>query len=507
MKTIGEYIKSFESIVIRSLRQYTLTTSVNLQTRILELLAQLIFLKVDYCLLDSDKVFINYVLKQFEQLEQKRPSETSMRGKANADEEHVGDLLARAYSVDVSENFDSETLIADPLNPFDLDTMLNKLHANVNSPMSACLGAGGSSSGAAYRVSAASTGVALTGTPLVSSLYFKQQEHQRLHTIIPKLFDFLIILSHEKKSQPNPASTVTTSGRPELVRPVSLITIPEIIQLCDNLIASENSPHTHAIPALRPLVLDLFVHRSSSNDDARDLEMQHEVIVNTMLRLVNYPQIWPLLSLVLAKYKLDNEDRWKKCSRQICDALFDSMRSSNANSRLKFSEFNGGELRAIRRYSRGYVPHVESLKQLFLLFNWLAPQVFRPIDFIILSLFETCRPFFGGQLTSTEINNLMCVLIVHVYLLLTNATEDQLLRRLHHLCPQIIELCEGQVFVRPRRYSDVRSVYPLNQHLHHHNHHNQRQNPNSKQTFDADSVKSDDQYPRSSVIHRISNLN
>ena len=51
LKTIGQYIKSFESIVIKSLRQYTLTTSVNLQTRILELLIQLVFLKVDYCLL------------------------------------------------------------------------------------------------------------------------------------------------------------------------------------------------------------------------------------------------------------------------------------------------------------------------------------------------------------------------------------------------------------------------------------------------------------------------
>ena len=58
LKTIGQYIKSFESIVIKSLRQYTLTTSVNLQARILELLTQLIFIKVDYCLLDSDKVCI-----------------------------------------------------------------------------------------------------------------------------------------------------------------------------------------------------------------------------------------------------------------------------------------------------------------------------------------------------------------------------------------------------------------------------------------------------------------
>jgi hypothetical protein len=45
LKTIAQYIKSFETIVIKSLRQYTLTTSVNLQTRILELLIQLIFLK------------------------------------------------------------------------------------------------------------------------------------------------------------------------------------------------------------------------------------------------------------------------------------------------------------------------------------------------------------------------------------------------------------------------------------------------------------------------------
>jgi hypothetical protein len=80
LKTIAQYIKSFESIVIRSLRQYTLTTSVNLQTRILELLTQLIFLKVDYCLLDSDKVFIDYVLKQFEYLEQKRTVTTSRIG-------------------------------------------------------------------------------------------------------------------------------------------------------------------------------------------------------------------------------------------------------------------------------------------------------------------------------------------------------------------------------------------------------------------------------------------
>jgi hypothetical protein len=74
LKTISQYIKSFESIVIKSLRQYTLTTSVNLQTKILELLVQLIFLKVDYCLLDSDKVFIGISIFYFIKIRRNFPN-------------------------------------------------------------------------------------------------------------------------------------------------------------------------------------------------------------------------------------------------------------------------------------------------------------------------------------------------------------------------------------------------------------------------------------------------
>lgn len=153
----------------------------------------------------------------------------------------------------------------------------------------------------------------------------------------------------------------------------------------------------------------------------------------------------------MSKYKRDNEEKWKKCSRQICDALFDSLRSSTA--KLRFGDYCGGELRAVRRYSRFNTPYLDSLKQLFVLFNWLSPQVFRPVDFIILSLFETCKPFLmmlspsghhsGGvrkdNLSQCEINYLLCVILVHLYLLLTNSTEDQILRRLHYLSPQIIE--------------------------------------------------------------------
>ena len=444
LKTIGQYIKSFESIVIKSLRQYTLTTSVNLQARILELLIQLIFLKVDYSLLDSDRVFIDYVLKQFEYLEQKQDGAQNNENGSN--------LLSKSYLLDLYENFDSESTMSDPLNPFDLDTMLNKLYSSYNNNFSSTLGAGHStstrfgsmsSSGLNNIGSSSLLSSSTSSSPLTSNLNLKQQEHQRNHILIPKLFDFLILLSHEKKINPPP----TTSPQQQSNSPNKtstnngLLSVPEIMKLCDNLIASENSPHTHAIPALRPLVIDLFLNRT--NEDSKELDLQHDVIMVTILRLIQYPQIWPLLSIAVSKHKRDNQDKWKKVSRQVCDALFDSIRSSiqnNAfNSKLLFHEFNGNELRSVRRYSRSYVPYTESLKQLILLLNCLAPQVFRPIDFIILSLFDISKSFLLlKNFTNLQLNNWLCLIIIHLHLLLTHSSEEQILTRLHHLMPQII---------------------------------------------------------------------
>ena len=336
------------------------------------------------------------------------------------------------------ENFDSESSIADPLNPFDLDTMLNKLCSSLHGPQSSSLGVGSSNSYSramhATGMSASSSNSYGSSSPILSSLsHLKQHEHQRNFILIPKLFDFLILLSHEKKTQPT-NKTPNQQGKSGS----GLLTVPEVMQLCDNLIASENSPHTHAIPALRPLVIDLFLNRSS--EDSKEIDLQHDVIMMTLLRLVQYPQMWPLLTIAVSKYKKDNEDKWKKSSRQICDAIFDSMRSAVPNNRLKFNEFNGNELRAIRRYSRAYVPCIESLKQLIMLLSCLAPQVFRPIDFILLSLFEISKYYIRreDELSNNELNNWLCVLIVHMHLLLSHSTEEQILVRLHHLMPQII---------------------------------------------------------------------
>ena len=42
--------------MIKALKQYTTSTSVALQRQVLDLLAQLVQLRVNYCLLDSDQV-------------------------------------------------------------------------------------------------------------------------------------------------------------------------------------------------------------------------------------------------------------------------------------------------------------------------------------------------------------------------------------------------------------------------------------------------------------------
>jgi len=57
--SVASYIRLFEPLVIKSLKQYTVTSQVALQQQVLDLLAQLVQLRVNYCLLDSDQVFVS----------------------------------------------------------------------------------------------------------------------------------------------------------------------------------------------------------------------------------------------------------------------------------------------------------------------------------------------------------------------------------------------------------------------------------------------------------------
>ncbi|XP_055770674.1 huntingtin-like [Salvelinus fontinalis] len=86
--------------------------------------------------------------------------------------------------------------------------------------------------------------------------------------------------------------------------------------------ASGRKAVTHAIPALQPIVHDLFVLRGSNKADAgKELETQKEVVVSMLLRLIQYHQVLEMFILVLQQCHKENEDKWKRLSRQIADII------------------------------------------------------------------------------------------------------------------------------------------------------------------------------------------
>ncbi|XP_070782771.1 huntingtin [Enoplosus armatus] len=282
---IHNHIRLFEPLVIKALKQYTTSTSVALQRQVLDLLAQLVQLRVNYCLLDSDQVFIGFVLKQFEYIE-------------------------------VGQFRDSEA-------------------------------------------------------------------------IIPNIFFFLVLLSYERYHSKQ------------------IISIPKIIQLCDGIMASGRKAVTHAIPALQPIVHDLFVLRGSNKADAgKELDTQKEVVVSMLLRLVQYHQVLEMFILVLQQCHKENEDKWKRLSRQIADVILPMIAKQQM-----------------------HLDSPEALGVLNTLFETVAPSSLRPVDMLLKSMFTTPVTMASVATVQLWVSGILAVLRV----LVSQSTEDIVLSRIHEL--------------------------------------------------------------------------
>ncbi|XP_064420262.1 huntingtin isoform X1 [Latimeria chalumnae] len=306
---IHNHIRLFEPLVIKALKQYTTTTSVQLQRQVLDLLAQLVQLRVNYCLLDSDQVFIGFVLKQFEYIE-------------------VGQ--------------------------------------------------------------------------------FRESE-----AIIPSIFFFLVLLSYERYHSKQ------------------IIGIPKIIQLCDGIMASGRKAVTHAIPALQPIVHDLFVLRGSNKADAgKELETQKEVVVSMLLRLIQYHQVLEMFILVLQQCHKENEDKWKRLSRQIADVILPMLAKQQM-----------------------HLDSHEALGVLNSLFETVAPSSLRPVDMLLRSMFVIPSTLALVGTVQLWISGILAILRV----LISQSTEDIVLSRIQELslspnlilCQNINRLKEGGECVPP----------------------------------------------------------
>uniref|UniRef100_A0A8C3YS16 Huntingtin n=1 Tax=Catagonus wagneri TaxID=51154 RepID=A0A8C3YS16_9CETA len=311
---IHNHIRLFEPLVIKALKQYTTTTSVQLQKQVLDLLAQLVQLRVNYCLLDSDQVFIGFVLKQFEYIE-------------------VGQ--------------------------------------------------------------------------------FRESE-----AIIPNIFFFLVLLSYERYHSKQ------------------IIGIPKIIQLCDGIMASGRKAVTHAIPALQPIVHDLFVLRGTNKADAgKELETQKEVVVSMLLRLVQYHQVLEMLILVLQQCHKEGEDKWKRLSRQVADVILPML----ARQQM-------------------HIDSHEALGVLNSLFETLAPSSLRPVDMLLRSMFVSPDSLASVSTVQLWVSGTLAILRV----LISQSTEDIVLSRIQELsfspslisCPTINRLRAGDSDSAPEGHSE-----------------------------------------------------
>lgn len=168
--------------------------------------------------------------------------------------------------------------------------------------------------------------------------------------LIPKIFEFLVRLSYSKQHTK------------------SIITIPKIIQLCDGLMASGQNPLTHCIPALQPIVEDIFLSRNKSNtQDFKELETTREVLLSMLLRLLDYPQVIDLFVLILneSKYCTDNTEKWLKWSKQVTDTFLPALSENKI-----------------------LLDNIDALLTVRKLIFVLNPSVFKPINDILIMMFQ-----------------------------------------------------------------------------------------------------------------------
>lgn len=288
---LASHIRSFEPVVIKALKMYTVTADVQLQTEVLKLLGQLVKLHVNYCLLDSDQVFLGFVQKQFEFLESGQISE------------HTSHLVA-------------------------------------------------------------------------------------------SIFNFLVLLSYERYQSR------------------TIISVPKIIQLADGLLASGQRPDEYVLPALLPLVEDLFLLRSPGKlgESAKEQEAQREVLVATLLKVASTSATLDLLTLVVISSRRELDDKWRKVSRQVIDALLPLL-----SRQLVAIDDHGG------------------LDKLHELFECVSPTVFRPVDLLLKTLLAPPREDIVGNVRTFY--RWMATVLVVLRTLISQVNEETILGRLDEIRP------------------------------------------------------------------------
>lgn len=172
--------------------------------------------------------------------------------------------------------------------------------------------------------------------------------------------------------------------------------------------ASGQSPVTHSIPAIIPIIEDVFIFRNQNNmvTDIKELETTREVLFSMLLRLTEYHQVIELLAMAVneSKYCNDNGERWLRWSKQIADIILPTM--SKSKSRLESRD-----------------SQIAMQKLLFV----LNPVVFKPVNAVLEALF--CEPPPDGA--TVKLLSRWLGMVISLMLLISRVKEDVLLMRMN----------------------------------------------------------------------------
>ena len=151
-----------------------------------------------------------------------------------------------------------------------------------------------------------------------------------------------------------------------------VLNMPRLLQLTDGLLASVHLQTRNALPALQPIVQELFfdtgkrVKRAEKEAEAATLR---EVVMNTLVKQIRHPPVWEQLALLLELFKDKDGERWKRLSRKIIDVILPLLAS--------------GEIT---------IKDSGVLASATVLFNQVAPMSLRPVVMLFNCLFSAAAP-------------------------------------------------------------------------------------------------------------------
>ena len=112
--------------------------------------------------------------------------------------------------------------------------------------------------------------------------------------------------------------------------------------MCSTLSASGLDWRSHAIPALRPIVMDTFC---LSNNDP-EIAASREMLLAMILSMVSSCHSFPLLVHILKFYRISDPATWRAASSRVCEAILSN--SISAKNEILFKWEDAKEIRTMK---------------------------------------------------------------------------------------------------------------------------------------------------------------